>query len=100
MAARNNHSSIRYSDEVKEAVDKMQGNTFGDKFENMVLTYSSSEEKLLSRLKRIERQILEKQEQLHSLSSKCQGLLRLNDDFNWMNSKLESIKNQVENIAK
>ncbi len=77
--ARTNHTTIRYSDEVKELLEGIRGNSFGDKFENVVLEYFRSQEDRELRIKRLDEKIKEREmllQESFALMSKASNLLR------------------------
>ena len=66
--ARVNQTSIRYSDEVKNIVDGARGNTFGDKFEYIVLNYLEEKSAREDKLNYLDRCIASRSDELKNLS--------------------------------
>lgn len=71
MASKPNIRSIRFSDELAELIDRQAGNTFTEKFENLVtrcvweLPQKEAElERLERELERLRQEINERQEKL------------------------------------
>lgn len=76
MAGKPNIRSIRFSDELAELIDRQVGNTFTEKFENLVtrcvweLPQKEAElERLEKELERLRQEIDERQEKLRHLKS-------------------------------
>ena len=76
MASKPNIRSIRFSDELAELIDRQAGNSFTEKFENLVtrcvweLPQKEAElERLERELERLRQEINERQEKLRHLKS-------------------------------
>ena len=71
MATKNNIRSIRFSDKLAELIERQQGRSFTDKFENLItrcVWELPAKEKELSR---IETQIQEKRKQLDKMTTQA-----------------------------
>lgn len=64
-----NQSSIRYSDEVKDIINSLPGNTFGDRFEYCVLNYQETKTDMEKNIKNLENEIKVKREELDKIYS-------------------------------
>ena len=76
MAAKNNIRSIRFSDELAELIDRQQGDTFTQKFENLITRCIRELPAKERELEEIERRIEEKREQLQRMTVQA-GELRM-----------------------
>lgn len=70
MAQKNNIRSIRFSDEIAELIDRQTGDTFTQKFENLVTRCTWELPEKEKQLKEIEKKIQEKKEQLSEVRKK------------------------------
>lgn len=64
-----NQSSIRYSDEVKDIINSLPGNTFGDRFEYCVLNYQETKSDMEKNIKNLEKEIKSKRKELEKINS-------------------------------
>ena len=76
MAAKNNIRSIRFSDELAELIDRQQGNTFTQKFENLITRCVWELPEKERELEELDRRIKEKREQLQRMTVQA-GELRM-----------------------
>ena len=76
MAAKNNIRSIRFSDELAELVDQQQGDTFTQKFENLITRCVWELPAKEEQLEQIDRQIQEKKKLLMQMTVQA-GELRM-----------------------
>ena len=76
MAAKNNIRSIRFSDELAELIDRQQGNTFTQKFENLITRCVWELPEKERELEEMDRRIKEKREQLQRMTIQA-GELRM-----------------------
>lgn len=67
MAAKNNIRSIRFSDELAELIDRQVGDTFTQKFENLVTRCVWELPQKEKELARIQADIQRERERLYSL---------------------------------
>ena len=76
MAAKNNIRSIRFSDELAELIDRQQGGTFTQKFENLITRCVWELPEKERELEELNRRIKEKREQLQRMTVQA-GELRM-----------------------
>lgn len=76
MPAKNNIRSIRFSDELAELIDRQQGSSFTQKFENLIVRCVWELPAKEDELKRIESRIKEKRKQLQEMTAQA-GELRM-----------------------
>lgn len=76
MAAKNNIRSIRFSDELAELIDRQQGSTFTQKFENLITRCVWELPEKERQLEELDRRIKEKREQLQRMTVQA-GELRM-----------------------
>ncbi len=74
MPAKNNIRSIRFSDELAELIDRQQGNSFTQKFENLIIRCVWELPAREDELKQIESRIREKREQLQEMTAQAEKL--------------------------
>ena len=67
MAQKNNIRSIRFSDELAELIDRQQGQTFTQKFENLITRCVWELPRKEEQLRQIQEQIRQEQERLFQL---------------------------------
>lgn len=70
MGQKNNIRSIRFSDEIAELIDRQTGDTFTQKFENLITRCAWELPEKEKQLKEIEKKIQEKKEQLSEIRKK------------------------------
>lgn len=76
MAGKNNIRSIRFSDEMAEVIDHQQGDTFTQKFENLVTRCVWELPEKEKELEQLEAKIKEKRKQLQEMTAQA-GELRM-----------------------
>lgn len=74
MAIKNNIRSIRFSDELAELIDHQQGDTFTQKFENLITQCVWELPEKEQELEKIERRIGEKREELQRMNDQVRKL--------------------------
>ena len=74
MATKNNIRSIRFSDELAELIDRQQGDTFTQKFENLITKCVWELPAKEEELKQVEDQIKKTREQLQFMTIQAQEL--------------------------
>ena len=74
MPTKNNIRSIRFSDELAELIDRQQGNSFTQKFENLIIRCVWELPAREDELKQIESRIREKREQLQEMTAQAEKL--------------------------
>lgn len=70
MAQKNNIRSIRFSDEIADLIDRQTGDTFTQKFENLVTRCAWELPQQEERIKQLDDEIQHKKEQLKEIRSK------------------------------
>ena len=81
MATKNNIRSIRFSDELAELIDRQVGDTFTQKFENLVTKCVWELPTREKQLKDIEEQIKKERERLYRLERATEQLRQLENDL-------------------
>ncbi len=74
MPAKNNIRSIRFSDELAELIDRQQGSSFTQKFENLIVRCVWELPAKEDELKQIESRIREKRKQLQEMTAQAEKL--------------------------
>lgn len=97
--AKNNIRSIRFSDELAELIDRQIGNSFTEKFENLITKCVWELPQKEKELKQLEEEINEKREELFKLRNKT---WKLSNSLNTINHKVKlleaSINEAISNI--
>lgn len=70
MARKNNIRSIRFSDEMAELIDRQIGDSFTEKFENLITRCVWEQPAAERRIKTLEEEIERKQKQLQAMRDK------------------------------
>lgn len=81
MAAKNNIRSIRFSDELAELIDRQVGDTFTQKFENLITRCVWELPKKEEQLARIQADIQRERERLYNLQRATEQLRALERDI-------------------
>lgn len=89
-SARINHTTIRYSEDVKTIIDKAEGKTFGDKFENICLDHKEKKKDREEHIKSLDKEINLKKKEIEKLSEKIYNLRYVANDIE---SLAKSLKN-------
>ena len=92
MPAKNNIRSIRFSDELAELIDRQQGSSFTQKFENLIIRCVGELPAKEDELKRIESRIKEKRKQLQEMTAQA-GELRMT-----INSLMPKVRELETNV--
>ena len=93
MANKNNIRSIRFSDELAELIDRQQGRTFTEKFENLITRCVWELPMKEANLANLEEQIKRKQGQLITMSEQVRQLeSTINDLF----PKIQALKSGID----
>lgn len=97
MGNKSNAKSVRLSDEILEYIENYRGNGFNEKFENIILDAKCSEQERLERIERLDKRIIEKNEELTQLINNYNSL----DDLVRQAFRIDDyIKRVNETIAK
>ena len=91
MARKNNIRSIRLSDELLELIDRKVGNTFKEKFENLVTRCVWELPQKEKELERLNQEISEKRQQLAEMSSHYCKAARTLKELSWKTNELERL---------
>lgn len=89
--ARSNTKSFRCSDEVIEAIESCQGETFADKVENMALRYVKNLEIRQNRLNMLDKDIERKNDEYYSVLDKINDAKLVLTSLSTINKSLEAI---------
>jgi len=92
MAAKKNIRSIRFSDELAELIDRQQGSSFTQKFENLITRCVWELPAKEQELEELERSIKEKRTQLWEMSAQAR---ELNAAINDLFSKASALDNAI-----
>lgn len=95
MATKNNIRSIRFSDELAELIDRQQGDTFTQKFENLITRCVWELPEKERQLKDLEARIQRKREELLKMSAQAGELGMTLNDLRPKVMALESSINQA-----
>ena len=71
MAQKNNIRSIRFSDELAELIDRQVGETFTQKFENLITRCVYELPKKEAEIQRLDAMIERKRKELRGMTEKC-----------------------------
>ena len=100
MAGKPNIRSIRFSDELAELIDRQAGNTFTEKFENLVTRCVWELPQKEEELKRLQEQISLKQKRLYDLEDTVQKLQQMERDIKHLQRSLNDIMGRAEAVVK
>ena len=93
MANKNNIRSIRFSDELAELIDRQQGRTFTEKFENLITRCVWELPMKEANLANLEEQIKRKQGQLITMSEQVR---QLENTINYLFPKIQALKSGID----
>ena len=99
MATKNNIRSIRFSDELAELIDRQIGDTFTQKFENLVTKCVWELPKREEQLKAIEEKIAKERERLYSLQKATEQLRLLENDLKITQQYFMYVERRAKAIA-
>lgn len=99
MAQKNNIRSIRFSDEMAELIDRQVGETFTQKFENLITRCVWELPQKEKELRRIQKLIIQKRQQLAELEQTIQRLKQLKQYIDQAESYLKIMTMQAIAIA-
>lgn len=94
---KNNIRSIRFSDELAELIDRQAGDTFTQKFENLITRCVWELPKKEEQLKRLDTEISKKRDELARLRSK---VYRLENDLLKITDKMAALGAAVDMATK
>ena len=81
MAQKNNIRSIRFSDEMAELIDRQMGETFTQKFENLITRCVWELPQKEEELRQIQKQIKQERQRLYDLQRATEQLRMLEQDI-------------------
>lgn len=99
MATKNNIRSIRFSDELAELIDRQVGDTFTQKFENLVTKCVWELPNREKQLKDIEEQIKKERERLYRLEQATEQLRQLENDLKTTQHYFKFVERRAKAIA-
>ena len=99
MATKNNIRSIRFSDELADLIDRQIGDTFTQKFENLVTKCVWELPKREEQLKAIEEKIAKERERLYSLQKATEQLRLLENDLKTTQQYFKYVERRAKAIA-
>lgn len=88
--AKNNIRSIRFSDELAELIDRQVGNTFTEKFENLIIRCVWELPEKEKRIKELDKAIAEKRKQLQEGSQQ----------YSLMITQLRNLENAIKMLER
>ena len=95
MATKPNIRSIRFSDELAELIDRQAGNTFTEKFENLVTRCVWELPQKEAELKRLEEKIQQERKRLAELQkrrTKLEGIMQsIQQNLDYQLNELEGL---------
>ena len=99
MATKSNIRSIRFSDELAELIDRQIGDTFTQKFENLVTKCVWELPKREEQLKAIEEKIAKERERLYSLQKATEQLRQLENDLKTTQQYFKYVERRAKAVA-
>ena len=99
MAAKNNIRSIRFSDELAELIDRQVGDTFTQKFENLISRCVWELPEKEKQLARIQADIQRERERLYNLQRATEQLRMLERDLQQAKRDFELVARRAKAIA-
>lgn len=99
MAQKNNIRSIRFLDELAELIDRQNGRTFTEKFENLVTLCVWELPQREEQLKNIQTQIEQERKKLINLQRETQLLIALEADIKNIQRNFEIVKKRADLFA-
>lgn len=99
MAAKNNIRSIRFSDELAELIDRQVGDTFTQKFENLVTRCVWELPQKEKELALIQADIQRERERLYNLQRATEQLRMLERDLQQAKRDFELVARRAKAIA-
>lgn len=88
-----NIRSIRFSDELADLIDQQNGNTFTQKFENLITRCIWEQPKREEELERLDKAIVQKREQLRMIHAQ---IADLNYTLSELSPRVRSLESAIE----
>ncbi|WP_204791541.1 hypothetical protein [Oscillibacter sp. CU971] len=98
MATKPNIRSIRFSDELAELIDRQAGNTFTEKFENLVTRCVWELPQKEAELKNIQERIDAERKRLYDLHNAAENLMLMERDIKMLRRGLDAVIQRGEAI--
>lgn len=99
MAQKNNIRSIRFSDEMADLIDRQIGDTFTQKFENLITRCVWELPQKEEQLKKIQEQINQERERLYNLRRATEQLRLLEQDIQSAQRAFKTVERRAKWIA-
>ena len=96
MAQKNNIRSIRFSDDLAELIDRQVGDTFTQKFENLITRCVWELPQKEEELRRIQQQINQERKRLNEVRKISEELERLAQDMRYASLYVGKIVQRVD----
>lgn len=96
---KNNIRSIRFSDELAELIDRQVGQTFTEKFENLITRCVWELPQQEQRLKKIQEEIKQEQERLINIQKATEQLKMLERDIKSAQFYFDIVQRRAKAIA-
>jgi len=97
--AKNNIRSIRFSDELANLIDRQVGDTFTQKFENLITRCVWELPKQEKRLERVQEEIRQEQQRLYDLQKATEQLRMLEADIRSAQRYFQIVERRAKQIA-
>lgn len=97
--AKNNIRSIRFSDELANLIDRQVGDTFTQKFENLITRCVWELPKQEKRLERVREEIRQEQQRLYDLQKATEQLRMLEADIRSAQRYFQIVERRAKQIA-
>lgn len=99
MAQKNNIRSIRFSDEMADLIDRQIGDTFTQRFENLITRCVWELPQKEEQLKKIQEQINRERDRLFALQKATEELRRLEQDIHSAQHYFAIVERRAKAIA-
>lgn len=90
--------SIRMTEKIYDYINRYPGNGFNEKFENIIFYAMESEQERVQELKRLDKQISNKRDQIYKLESTLRSLTPLVQAALGVNSSVNEFREKFKNI--
>ena len=97
--AKNNIRSVRFSDELANLIDRQVGDTFTQKFENLITRCVWELPKQEKRLERVREEIRQEQQRLYDLQKATEQLRMLEADIRSAQRYFQIVERRAKQIA-
>lgn len=99
MAQKNNIRSIRFSDDMAELIDRQIGDTFTQKFENLITRCVWELPQKEEELRRVQEQIKKERQRLYDLQRATERLRDLERSLAIAKSSFKAVERSAQAIA-